>query len=1383
MAKKNEIIQFKKTVTYELPENNWDDAEKWYQNVYENIYNLNSASGSKINIASTYPATKDMLTSGLQSRIDNKNNLIGDYGYGKCMQEIIGEYHISLDDKEGYEKKVNMLSQILDIFNQDLNLTNYDPLEKKEQKLIFDDSITPKEAAKVALEVAAVQNPKRINMGRAMGFVGNNFPQFKKEMPQIASMMKQSLSEIVEKVKERGRDEIKRELESKYPQIFEVQTDEGPTKLKEPLLYIFKYDDIEPLYAYYQIGDEVYEIPLADLIKMMKHDKKAYHFLNQHKPGGPQWPEMAGTDYYLVISNDPFMNMTKSTGRHWQNSSCEVYNGMWNYAQGPMSDVLYGNCVVFAFAGSTLPKGWPQIQPAGREILLGRQNLKWGYKENKEGDIGIGLDPRVYGGTGAGPLLTKALASIVATTPYFDYKSMRTPYFYQGHCDVGSGTGHLTYSTGNGCITNIKAPKVNPEVIVAGNENIGYVAFERLTRPIIDKQVKMILAQNPNIWAIAGNEAGIGRLIRTKDLEIIRFLVMSETTHPEALLGIIDIIPEVDPTWEDINVRSSLPFLVANHPNATSEVHKRLLKLHPGYIFEGKFYDAIEVLYGGIGYNNTSDTPYVCNGDIITINKLLKKIRTKGKKNKALLSKSLLFSPHLDEAAYLKVLDNIQEGIGLLTNKDAYLSTKICREVGLSYILPLTYNHSWAFEDNPFSFPFSISTQQKFDYGLDRQISKATDKVMNLSYMWFAEIIQGLRNKKCFNSIWRTRKKYQIPSYLFTRKSRDILDFNQPSSQILYGSKQLIATLNDGEYSELRYIFENGDEKIIRRDADPIFVSEILKKDSLIEEMGWGLVSLWISDPVGHFDAFNESIYQNAFNGLYLGDGNFAEIPDNPFELYEMVQDISILEESAIDMIFDEGGLARNPHSPSSIQNMMVGDWVYLSDKYGGSYGEYLDNIYEALSVNPNLDKNILVKLYGMESYHKELSKNPNTPPKYLFKLFEEYPSWVLTNPSIDSVEFSNLWNVTMDVLSTMVNENPNRLFDKFRINDVLERNKGPAIRKSLQQYLGENFWVKYWRGGNIKKGKFHSHLNQNLYTEGIADYPIIPTTKSIVIKFSDDPDEYLDNKVYYLNKIEKVDKYNLFIEGSLTSWTEGAKRIEEEISQRIGIDEFFEYIPESDREENLQTTNEEGEVVEINAPRWRVDNIFLFTDEEVFEEATTLPSWRFDFNQKDTDRIIKSYILRNENIPELLTFLETPIMTQNYTLNQELVFKMVDALKMWNKDIVNGNLATLLNNKGELFVSLENLPLTKTLLDISLIQNQKEFVEEFEIHNMTLKDLSTIQNRILDYPLIPISYVYAIINSNIAPAILNKARQIRKQRPFEYIEYYRKMHPAVNKS
>ena len=72
--------------------------------------------------------------------------------------------------------------------------------------------------------------------------------------------------------------------------------------------------------------------------------------------------------------------------------------------------------------------------------------------------------------------------------------------------------------------------------------------------------------------------------------------------------------------------------------------------------------------------------------------------------------------------------------------------------------------------------------------------------------------------------------------------------------------------------------------------------------------MGWGLIALWVSDPSEHFGPFIESIYQKSFNGLYLGDGKFADLPENPFELYKMAQDIAVLEESAIDMIFDEGG-------------------------------------------------------------------------------------------------------------------------------------------------------------------------------------------------------------------------------------------------------------------------------------------------------------------------------------------------------------------------------------------------------------------------------------------------------------------------------------------
>ena len=130
------------------------------------------------------------------------------------------------------------------------------------------------------------------------------------------------------------------------------------------------------------------------------------------------------------------------------------------------------------------------------------------------------------------------------------------------------------------------------------------------------------------------------------------------------------------------------------------------------------------------------------------------------------------------------------------------------------------------------------------------------------------------------------------------------------------------------------------------------------------------------------------------------------------------------------------------------------------------------------------------------------------------------------------------------------------------------------------------------------------------------------------------------------------MDKYNLFIEGTLTTWTEEAKRIDEEISQRIGIDEFFEYIPKVEREENLQTTNEEGKLIEVKSPRWKVDNIFVFTDEVIFQEAANLPSWRFNFNQNDCERIIEAYIIRKEN-----TFI---IQNSNFSITSVLSCRLL---------------------------------------------------------------------------------------------------------------------------
>ena len=227
----------------------------------------------------------------------------------------------------------------------------------------------------------------------------------------------------------------------------------------------------------------------------------------------------------------------------------------WFYSRGPITDMKYGNCAVFAFKGGELPKGWPEVQPTNKPsgniindpdgTLLGRQNIKWGYKEIDNSEVGMGLDPYFYPRSGAATwskLLNKALAMIVNSLGYLDYTLLQTPYKYIGHCDVGGGTGILQYKSGTTCYTKIDENQANPDLLMASNEMIGFVAFDRLSRPIVDLNIKMILAQNPNIWAIAGNEVGIGRLIRTKDPDILRFLISSPNADAEALSGIVDIL-------------------------------------------------------------------------------------------------------------------------------------------------------------------------------------------------------------------------------------------------------------------------------------------------------------------------------------------------------------------------------------------------------------------------------------------------------------------------------------------------------------------------------------------------------------------------------------------------------------------------------------------------------------------------------------------------------------------------------------------------------------------------------------------------------------------------------------------------------------------------
>jgi hypothetical protein len=1390
----DDVITFTKVETYTLPELEWDDAQLWYDTIQERLTNLNSRGVSRnIKIPAQYAFQEPELLAALQDRIDNKTKQTDN----KIMESIIGQYEVVLEDKAGLAKKVEILSQMIDIFNNDERLTSEDPAGVE---AVIDESLQSfgKEDA-VILTVAYIANedPDKITVGKAMGYIGANYPHLRPEMKLMAPMVAKQVGLVNQKVKAGDLDSVKEEAIAIYPQVFD-EVEEVDTTLKEPIFYQFEGGDLKPDTVKYQVNDEVKTIELTRLIRKMKHDKAAFAWLNQHKPhGGPQYPAGGSGTFTLVISNDPFLNFTKSAGRYWEQNSCERYNSYnAEYSRGPLSDILYGNCVVFAFKGG-LPEGWPQQQPENSPsgnidsdpdgTLLGRQNIKWGYKENQEGNLGMGLDPAFYPRAGRqrwSGLLNKALAMIVDSLGYLDYDQLRTPYNYRGHCDVGSGVGNLVYRQGTTCYTRIEGAQINPDLIMASNETIGFVAFDRLTRPIVDTNIKLILAQNPNIWAIAGNEVGIARLIKTRNIDILRFLVASPDADEVALNAMIPVLAEVDENWNSDNGNSTAT-LFAHHPNATSKTFDILLE---NYRTDDPLND-FKVLSGvdaADGFN--INTPYVCFADEKHIAKMMKRYDKLNDAQKVSFIQSLLFAPNLSKTQYIDLCNLISESF-----KESFPNVRnqvtFINFLDFCYALPLNVSNSWAFNDFD---EFSLSRYTPYVVKENRQRTvflNALNSIRDTVYVEPVYLLQNTRNKRCYNWFWS--KITDVPAgfyssfynYPIGTESQD-----QPFDRIFTGDKQWISALDNlSTWGSEAVAFEFKDTP--RTEYPDIFVNGVLQSVEMIQTLGWGEVAMWLRKPQS-FQQYIEVLYKQIFGERYLGRGKIAPPPEDEFDIFEVNENIGLLVEAAVgDYRFKYKGLAYNTFLPTPLQNMIFKMWPQLSEDYLGEYDMYMGYVERALSQNPNTAPTLLDELKQNPDYIPQVVENPNTYTKTLLTLYSQYPAKVLANKGLGDAAFSRLWNNTWRIATTNLPSrnvySPQDLLNKF--NTSLSEIIGPEmtgvhLRKKFLSgnYLGSRYFqsnVKFWRGGNIKKGKFSQFQNLNLYKDPVADYPIIPQGNVVVIKFNENNQEATSmkgNEIWVLSKVEKVSDGEIHIEGDLYKWSmESSNIIQEDISTTVDTNEFFNFIPEENRVAETTTTDDDGSEIVIKAPKWTVDNIIVFQDDTGVKKKKKLPEWRMQFNQQKADSIIKSYILRGMDVDKLIAEMETPKIMENYSFQVSTIFKVIDDEDLWTKDFVNEHLNYIVKNIS----NYHNVPLTKNMLEVSIAPTAEEMAK-YGVYSFSPAQQHSLQRFILSKEGIPISYIYYILMNVVESGVVKLAKRVRRNRSGEFITYYRIRNP-----
>jgi hypothetical protein len=599
-------VVWEKVVEYDMPEDTFESVDEWHKSVVSRINNLPAMAGSnwKGNLGQR---ERDALRPAITSRFNNRkeNNPTTFVGGGKALRNFIGEYKITLVSPQSVQNQMNAYYEMLDILNADKKVVTTPPFITVEQEKGDVEDAIERALHYVLYTRDKSVSPKKI-VGVAMGFISPRYENLKSEMKNIPKKLVPRYIQLLKDYESVEGEDLKKEVLKKYSDI-EKYTQSGPQTLSEPYEFYLVGKSIPVTHFGFVIDDEPYEIELEKAIRLIKHDKAAIARLHDIKPGGPKHPADEGGKYYFAISNDPVINITKSTTRYWEQGSCErAWTVGGHMHQGVYDDIKMGNPTLMVMAGHQPPEGWPDSQNTNRPSnppkegeLLGRLTMRWGWREGiPSNGIGIGPDSSIYGMRGVQNLkgatnnIILALMQIARANGLSDYERLgfKSPcsktgqnYTYQGSADAGNMRGgNLTYQ-GKGKLK--EGVEINFDLEAAQAEGIQYGALNRVSRPNIDISIRRILSLNNGIWAVEGGEECIARLIMAKDQQIHLNLAGNVNCHPEALMLLAQTMYETFPDLTKSYLQANtIDKIILSNPNCTPEIINWIKKNHQGYI-------------------------------------------------------------------------------------------------------------------------------------------------------------------------------------------------------------------------------------------------------------------------------------------------------------------------------------------------------------------------------------------------------------------------------------------------------------------------------------------------------------------------------------------------------------------------------------------------------------------------------------------------------------------------------------------------------------------------------------------------------------------------------------------------------------------------------